>query len=292
MKRRHLLLTGLAAMSLLLAGRPALALGKETFGNAPLPEGNYKEWPGVVTVVNHPTRVYQTWVNGNEDFYYQGDVATLNDWLRRYATVATGKREVVLRPGPGSASSFDRSKQTPYGWHLSLIGGIAGHLRTRDRGAMVWSATPVVTIQVTPELDLTKLEIPKGVTVTSLAEVKRRTREGLKSTDKTVRGWGTGVLAALDRFDPEIREAVVIMLKDEDNWVRLNAAGALSYMGRTALPAVPQLRELLKSDDAQLREQAQQSIKEIEAAPDQADLEKAHREANLRIAKFLEAQAG
>ena len=42
----------------------------------------------------------------------------------------------------------------------------------------------------------------------SVAAVKRRTREGLKSKDMGVRGWTNGELAALDPYDPESRDAI------------------------------------------------------------------------------------
>ena len=48
---------------------------------------------------------------------------------------------------------------------------------------------PVLTVYVGGELPLEKLELPKGLTVVSVAEVAQRAREALKSTDKTVRGW-------------------------------------------------------------------------------------------------------
>ena len=61
-------------------------------------------------VVNHTSRVYHTWVNGNEHFYYQGNLDALNDTLRKFAQ-EKAVREVVLRPGPGMTTSFDRTKK-------------------------------------------------------------------------------------------------------------------------------------------------------------------------------------
>jgi hypothetical protein len=85
----------------------AWALGEEDFGNKPLNELNYQEWKGIVPVVNHSSRVYHTWVNGNEHFYYQGDVAALADCLKKFAAFPTPLHEVVLRPGPGTVKSFN-----------------------------------------------------------------------------------------------------------------------------------------------------------------------------------------
>lgn len=284
---RATLTRALFALLLIFACRPAWALGTETFGNEPLIEGNYADWPGIMPAVNHSSRVYHTWVNGNEHFYYRGDTAALNDFLKAYAGAKTEVREVVLRPGPGVTHSFDRSRTIDYGWKLHLIGGIARHLTTRPEGSKVWSPHPVVTIHPGGDIDLDKLEIPKGLTVTPLAEVKKRTREGLKSGDKTVRGWAAGVLAELDAYDSESRDAISALLKDEDNWVRLNAAGALPHFGRTAKSALPLLRAAMETNDAQLKERLQASIQAIEQAEDRSAAAREHRETLARINRFL-----
>ena len=53
----------------------AWGLGEEHFGNRTLNELNYNKWPGIVLLVNDPSRVYHVWVNGNEKFFYRGDLA-------------------------------------------------------------------------------------------------------------------------------------------------------------------------------------------------------------------------
>jgi hypothetical protein len=277
---------------LVLCCGSARALGQETFGNEPLNAANYTSWPGIVPVINHPSRVYHTWVNGNEHFYYRGDTAALNDTLRRYAEAKSEVREVVLRPGPGVTRTFSGEREIPFAWNLHLVGGIARHLTTLPQGDKVWSRHPVLTIHTGGDIDLAKVEIPRGLTVLSVADVKRRTREGLSSPDKTVRGWTTGVLADLDSYDPESREAIARLLADEDNWVRLNAAGVLPLFGRSARPALPLLRAALATQDAPLKEQVQKSIEAIEKAEDRAAAERAHQEQLERIQRFLAERKG
>src|SRR5436309_2184984 len=89
----------IALLVLGLSGR-AWALGEEDFGNAALNEANFQDWPGIMPLVNHPSRVYHTWVNGNEHFYYRGDIAALNDALRKFAASKAEVHEVLLRPPP------------------------------------------------------------------------------------------------------------------------------------------------------------------------------------------------
>jgi hypothetical protein len=268
----------------------AWALGEEDFGNEPLIAANFNPWPGVMPVVNHPSRVYHVWVNGNEQCYYQGDVAALNDTLSKFAGVQTEARDVVLRPGPGEVSSFDGSRKLPFSWHLQMFGGISQYVLRLEDGTKVWSDHPVLTIYTGGPIDLDKIEIPKGVTLLSVTDVKKRTLEGLKSKDKTVRGWGAGVLTSLDTYDPQSRDAVAALLTDPDNWVRLNAVHSLPLFGKAAQTALPLVRRNLETDDKSLKEAAQESIQKIEQATATPDLERQHREQLEKIDRFVAAK--
>lgn len=277
----------LLLVTVLLGTTAARALGMEDFGNAPLSDANYQEWPGVMSTINHPSRVYHWWVNGNEKFFYEGDTAALNDVLRRFATTATERRLVVLRPGPGETQSFDQSKTIRFHWSLHLLGGIAGHLATRPQGEKVWSKHPVLSVFVDDALDLDKLEVPKGITLVPLAELKQANREALKSADKTVRGWGAGVLAELDARDPASLEAIAALLKDPDDWVKLNAAGVLPLFGKPAQSALPALRELVNAKDENLRQRARESIEKIEQALPDPAAERQYQKTIDLLARFL-----
>lgn len=267
----------------------AFALGTEEFGNKPLSERNYTDWPGIMPLVNDEARVYSNWVNGNEHLYYEGGTAALNSALKDFAAVKTETRRVIFRPGPGVASSF-HGKRVPCTWELHLVGGIAGHIATLDKGDLIWSKFPVLTVYVGDEIDMKKLIIPDGVTPLNLAEIKQQYATAvLKSTDKTVRGWGCGNLAALDPYDGESLKVIADRLQDDDNWVRQNAAGALAVFGAKAKTTLDALREAATSDDQNLKEAAEKAIAAVEAAPDEIEAERRHRAAIAEIDKALEA---
>jgi hypothetical protein len=287
---RPLIKLAAAALLVLACAPPASALGMEAHGNAPFHEANYTDWPGIMPVVNHTSRVYHVWVNGNEFEYYRGDTATLNDVLRKFAAAETPVREVVFRPGPASTKTFDQTQSVEFGWSLHLVGGIAKHLTTRDRGGMVWPAHPRLTVYTGGALDLAKVEVPKGVRAVSVTAVAQETREGLKSADQNVRGWACGVLAELDTLDAENGALIAAMLKDKENWVRLNAATSLRLFGKKAAPALPDLRAAMVTDDARLKEEIGKTIEAIEKAPDRAAEERTRREALEQIRKFLANQ--
>lgn len=291
--RRYILVAALITASVALAHWPAqsaFGLGMETFGNKPLAEGNYTDWKGIMPVVNDKARVYRWWVNGNEHFFYKGTTKELNAALANFAKIEVEKHEVVLRPGPGIAHTFDR-KEIPHNWELHINGGISKHLLTRDKGDEVWSKDPVLTIYTGGDIDLAKLEIPEGVTLLDTPALSKRIAAGMAaSKDKTVRGWGCGQLASLDPFSVENMNAIAKMLDDGDNWVRINAAGSLVQFGKKAAPHLPALRECLVSEDQGLKTSAQRAIVEIEQAEDKSEEEKAHAAGQKKIAEFLESQ--
>jgi len=273
-----------------ISERQAFGLGTETIGNEPLHEANYTDWKGIMPSINDKARVYSNWVNGNEHFFYKGTTKELNAALANFAKIEAKTHEVLLRPAPGMARTFDH-KEVPFNWELHIHGGISKHLLTLDKGDEVWNKDPRLTIYVGGDIDLGKLEIPKGVALLDIPTLSKRVAAGLTaSKDKTVRGWGTGELVSLDHFSGENLKTVAKMLDDEDSWVRLNAAGSLPRFGKKAAPHLPALRECLVSEDKGLKERAQAAIVEIEQAEDKSEEEKKANEAQKKIAQFVEEQ--
>jgi hypothetical protein len=275
-------------LSLLRFNCRCWAWATQQCGNAPFHENNYTDWPGIMPVINHTTRVYQVWVNGTEAFFYKGDTAELNDCLKKFAGLGAEVREVLIRPGPAKTKTFD-GDAVPYDWQLNIHGGVSKHLTTLDRGSKIWSKHPTLTIYTGERIALDKIEIPEGVKVIEIRDLKKRYHEGLLSSDKTVRGWGAGRLASLDPYDKDNLERIVRLLEDDDEWVRLNAAGALIHFGRKARPAIPALKECSKSANEGLRKQIEKSIHQIQTSEDKSSLEKQHRRQLRQIRSFVEA---
>jgi hypothetical protein len=272
---------------LALAATRAWGAGEEQIGNDPLNAASYTQWKGLIDVVNDPHRVYYSWVNGNENFYFAGDTQKLNTALQKFAAADVEVKEVVLRPGPGETQSFDQARKFPFQWHLQIFGGIAAHLITRDQGDQVWNKHPRLTVYVGGDIDLAKLEVPKGLTLLSSDDASARARKGIESKDKTVRGWSAGVIAHHDPFATENLAAIEKLLTDEDDWVRLNAAGAVALYGAKAKSALPELRACLARDDEGLKQRAKESIAAIEAATEDKDRERQHAAAVAKIKEYI-----
>ncbi len=273
----------------------ACGAGMEDFGNNPLNAADYSDWPGIMPVVNHNTRVYHSWVNGNEHFYYRGNAEALNDVLKEFAAAKVPVRQVVLRPGPGMAQTFDPTKRIACHWQLHIVGGIAKAMTRRDQGERIWSQHPTLTVFIGEEIAADRLSIPSEVTLLDLDELAQRYRLAFTSTHKDVRGWAAGQLASLDPYSDENMMMVARLLADPDDWIRLNAAGALAGFGSKAKPALPALRRCLESSSEQLKSRAQETITRIEGAQDKPEEERQFREALESIREFrraLEARSG
>lgn len=279
------------AMTLIVLSwnQAAFARGEESFGNKPVAASNYADWQGIMPVLNSPQRVYTTWVNGNEHFYFRGDVDQFNQVLRDFAKVETPVRELVIRPESGVTKSFE-GKEVAYDWNVHLIGGIARHMSRLDKGALVWPTHAVMTLYAGKAFPLEKLQIPEDITVTRVAELKKRIMEALESSNQNVRGWAAGELADLDQFDGRSVTIIARMLDDDENWVRLNAAGALARFGAKSKSILDQLRPLGQSDDEALRMQVAQSITQIEKSEDAKDAENEHQARLKAIDRFLSSR--
>ena len=287
MKRLNVLTLAFLLMGIAFAPTKASAMGEEGFGNAAKSGANYDAWPGILPVINDKHRVYFWWVNGNEKFFFDGDTAALNRTLIDFSKSESPTLEVVLRPGPGQTNTFNQKKAVDFNWELHLIGGIAATMRRLDRGENIWVSHPVLTIYVGDKIKLDQLKIPGNVRVSQIADLQSRYAEALGSTDKTVRGWASGNIASLDRFNSAAMYRVTKLLTDEDDWIKLNAIGALKSYGAKAQPALKQLREAAESEDDNLSKRAKEAIKAIESAKTDKAAEEKHVATIKAIAKFV-----
>ncbi len=265
-----------------------LAVGTEEFGNGPLSPENYKLWKGIAEVINDKSRVYQNWVNGNEQMYFAGKVDDLNRVLKAFAAADMPVHEVVLRPDPGVTHSFDQTRgPIKFDWQLHVVGGVAASLIRSDKGELAWPKNPRLTIHAGPDFPLEKLAAPKEVKLLSVEDQSTIARLAMDSTNQNVRGWSAGIVARLDNFDPANLAALERMLADDSDWVRSNAAGSIGLFGSQAKSAIPALKDCLDRADANLRAAVKSAIETIEAAPDRTAEAKAHAAGLERIRAFI-----
>jgi len=278
----------LVACLSIMAVSDVFGSGEETFGNKPFPESNFGDWPNVMPVVNDTHRVYHSWVNGNENFYFRGDTDALNIALKSFAQVKAEKLTVILRPAPGRVSSFNEEQKFVFNWQLHLLGGIAKHMSTRDQGSNVWDPNPEFIIYVGGDIVLDRIEIPENVDVLQLADLKARYEKSLKSTHTDVRGWTCGQIAALDQYDAASMQKIAAMLDDDDDWVKLNAAGSLSVFSAHASEVEKALRNV-ETDDVQLKARIESTLNALQESVASKEEHDSHDAMLSDIAKFISA---
>jgi thioredoxin-related protein len=267
--------------------RQAHGLAFQRVGNKPFHEVNYKQWKSIMPVINHESRVYHSWVNGNEHFYYSGGTKELNDILQKFAALDVDVREVVLRPGPEKAMIFNKEEQIGYNCLLHIQGGISRH---EEEGTNIFDKYPTMTIFVDDDnTTLERIKIPADVTLIEVADLRGRYLRGLYSTDKSVRGYAAFFLAGVDVYHGSNVFAIAKLLKDEDMWVRLMAANSLSRFGRKAEPALPVLKRGLQDSNERIRNRFQETIEKIEAAKDTTEAEQKHLRILKKISRFLKS---
>ncbi len=271
------------AILMCATARQARGLAQEHIGNEPFHEINYKEWKSIMPVINHESRVYHTWVNGNEHFYYRCTTEELNDILQKFAGLSVDVREVVLRPGPQKMMTFNK-EQFGYNCLLHIQGGITRH---EEEGTNVFDKYPTMTVFVEDgDIALEQVKIPADVTLIELADLRGRYLKGLKSKGNSVRGYAAFFLAEVDVYNESNVLAIATLLDQEDMWVRLMAAGALARFGRKAAPALPALKKGLNDSNERIRNRFQETIEKIETAKDTTEAEQKHNRILKKISQF------
>jgi hypothetical protein len=148
----------------------AWGLGTEAFNNKNLCETNYAACKGLWSVIDRDCMVYTSWVNGDEHFYYKGGIEELNNALEGLSAVEADVHEVLLRPGPGGAKTFD-GKGIPCDWSVHYLGGIAAAATASEIGLDAPELCPTMTIFTgAGGIDPGALRIPDGVSITRVAD--------------------------------------------------------------------------------------------------------------------------
>jgi hypothetical protein len=285
MKRRCVLTISFWAVCVI--GPQLQAAYYENIGNAPLNERLYQDWKEIMPLVNHLSRVFHTFMGfGNEHFYYQGDTISLNDCLKKYATIEVDAHEVILRPGPAETRTWPGKQLVRYDWLLHIQGGTR---HDEEQGTSVFDKYPTMTVFVGEgKIELEKIEFPKGTAILQLEDLRARYLKGLKSSDKEVRGYAAYFLGEVDSYEKESAVAIAKLLDDKDNWVRSMALGVLGRYGKGAEFILPTLRKAVSNENEKegIKKKFQETIKAIEGAKDRTEARRKHLNILKNISSF------
>lgn len=193
----------ISAMVVLLLVTEVFALLFHAGSEFQSPE-NYKRWPGLADVVNHKSRVELIWCNGGEQLFFEGDTAALNETLAAFAKIKTDVRNVIFRPGPLRTKKQNGQFKTD--WFMTINEGLARAHVTSNQLDTVHFIEPTLTIYVSPNLDWTKLTIPKEVSPLQIKDLETRYKAAKLSGGDAAKKAADEALQAINE-DP-IREKI------------------------------------------------------------------------------------
>jgi hypothetical protein len=185
MKTKHLLL---AATILFVVPRAGYGAAIEEIGPVKVtrrPVFEPPEWPsGTARILEHDSRVYSIWVNGNENFYFKAAPDEINELIQLYSAIRVRDHVVNIKQSKKDVRTFKGDK-IEYNVKLHVLGGIA--LGRARRGGAPETHDPTLTIFVDPDVDrawwkTTKIpgnlivssEVPNWPVKSKAAKPKRR----------------------------------------------------------------------------------------------------------------------
>jgi hypothetical protein len=177
MHTRRRLAHAVLVMTVLGCASQALALGGDyPVGFRPRVATGTAVETEVNRLIASPGSVHGFFVNAEDRFFYAGDTAAFNAFLKQYAEIETGivGRRLTVLPGKGVAKSpWDKGAGKPCDWRLDVcpLSWREGHSATRSaaKGAPAEAGVNpyVVEVNVWSEsnVDLSAVEVPKNVEV-------------------------------------------------------------------------------------------------------------------------------
>jgi hypothetical protein len=227
--------------------------------------------PETIAMSERKDRLYWREVNGDLEIAYGGGIAAANAALKDFADAKGKGRDVILRPGPGRMTTFEGGIiKCDFSFHapgkLGLV--MLGAAKTKS-GEPIFEADPTMTIYIGEAVPLAKLNIPAGLRVLDLNDlrdhfvaglsegmpepateaIEKLTPEGRGAKVKaiTVRAQSAYQLGSLGPIAAEVVPPLRSALKDPESYVRLCAISALGMLGSEASKAVPDLEALSKT---------------------------------------------
>lgn len=151
MRNGRVLLLGLAIVSF---SRVCCGWGQEQIG----PDSSRShlttaqpDWPaGILEIARDETRVYSSWVNGNEEFYFQATPADINRLIRLFSETRMRDHALSIKPGDVHVKTFD-GDLIAYNVRLDVVGGIALQTSQDDERADTYE--PTMTVYADPNAD-------------------------------------------------------------------------------------------------------------------------------------------
>ena len=125
-------------------------------------------WPaGMVEILRHDSRVYSTWVNGNENFYFQATLDGIGELVKLYSQTRLRDHVVIIEKETNEVRTFKGDK-IGYNVNFHFLGGIALAMTRRNGEAETYEPTLTIFVDANTHQSLAKqLTIPDNLIVKS-----------------------------------------------------------------------------------------------------------------------------
>lgn len=133
------------------------------------------QWPAsTLELANSRDRVAGHWVNQSDSFYYQGDVAALNEFLKRYGQVDDTPLSVVLHAGQTPLTGkLGEPANVPFNWMLQVTRRGWGEPKDPRRSDKTPGYVVTVHAWLGNGITLDELTVPPHIDVKSAKDIER-----------------------------------------------------------------------------------------------------------------------
>lgn len=138
-------------------------------------------WPaGIIKLLEHESRVYSIWVNGNENFYFKASQDEINELIQRFSQMRMRDHELRIKVGKKHVKPFD-GEQIAYNVNFHLLEGIALFMTRMGEGPQ--TNEPTLTLYLDPADDqvlVDRLTIPDHIIINSEVDLIESKGEATK----------------------------------------------------------------------------------------------------------------
>lgn len=173
-------------------------------GDEPLSAKNFGEWPGLVDMVNDPSRVSHCWCNGSWWLSYRGGAAVLNRVLKEFSEVEAVERNVILMPAtaPDDGQTAGKKRPTdPPDWRLHVVQGAVRAWHQHHGLESIYDVHPTLWVYISDRTPLNAIKIPNNIKLLQSADIKNRYIDAIANGSEALK---EKAKEELQRFDDKI----------------------------------------------------------------------------------------
>lgn len=118
---------------------------------------------GIGQILQHQSRVYSIWVNGNENVYFQSDGEQINALIKLFSKMRLRDHQVTIKSGRPTTNTF-KGIEVAYNVNLHVLSGIALFVHKENKSPETYE--PTLTIYVDPDEDerlLKQISLPDNI---------------------------------------------------------------------------------------------------------------------------------